>query len=527
MGGGTLTDGLTLVIDGAGAPHERNRYSVVEGEGSPRLLNMIMSKIRTRITLSNALPLVAFAMCAGVPIAVMSALASFSLPNGDDFCRGRLLQLAGAGTGRYASPNIWSYVAESWRLWTGRWLGMAVETAVLSHVDFASHYPVLVIGLWAVLLLSLPVVAHQILGESGSRRLAIGSALLLWGVYWSGMPGTGDGFYWFTGAVEALLPIALGAVVVVFAARSASSTGGARGAFLAAAILGSAAVPGLHEVLGLALVAALIVGVIVAWPHGVRTSVPWLVCAVVALLGSMLVMSAPGNAVRAAALPPRNLQLALRIASTELWKAIPTWILGVPFLSASALFVLHPSMRAVQPAWVRRFFSGWRVWLAPFATAGIVAVGFFGPSFALSSGPPTRTQDGVYLVFLLGWFFSLFILGRAKIETSPQVSTPGWMVTAPLVVLACALVLQGNTRLALSDLRHSARDWNGSLHARYRDLRSARAQDTLVIARAASPPLSFVTYDIMESPAAWRNQCLAGYFGVAAVRLAPAATKQR
>lgn len=488
-----------------------------------RHLDAILSKIRTPLTLGNALPRVAFALCAGVPIVVMSALASFSLPNGDDFCRGRLLLLGQAVAD--ASPNIWSYVAESWRFWTGRWLAMAVETALLSHVDIASQYPVLVLGMWAVLLLSLAVAAQQIFGASGSRRLAIGSVLLLWGVFWSGMPATGDGLYWFTGVVENLLPIALGALVVVFAARSASTTGRAGGAFLAAAILGSAAVPGLHELHGLALVTALVVGVIVAWPYGVRTSVPWIVCAVVALLGCMLVMSARGNAVRAASLPPPNVWLALRVASTELWRVIPIWILGVPLLSASALFLLHPSMRAVQPAWVRRFFSGWRVWLAPLATAGVVAVGFFGPSFALSYGPPTRTQDGVYLVFLLGWFFSLFILSRARIEASPRIATPAWMVTASLVVLACALVLQGNTRLALSDLRHSAGEWNDSMHARYRSLRSARAQDTLVIARGAPPPQSFFTFDITESPAAFRNRCVAGYFGVAAVRLAPAATK--
>jgi hypothetical protein len=190
----------------------------------------------------------------------------------------------------------------------------------------------------------------------------------------------------------------------------------------------------------------------------------------------------------------------------------------VNLLAATMLLLVHPAVRAIRPAWIPRYFSGWCAWLLPAAVVGVVAAELLGPSYAMSIEPPTRTLDGIYLVFLLGWFLTVFVFARRQASPA-QANLDPWFTLAPSLVLAFSLVLQGNGRLALSDLRHTAVGWHASQQARFRHLHAATRGDTVVVARPSKVPALFFAADVTESPSAWRNECVAGYFGVPAVRL--------
>jgi hypothetical protein len=183
--------------------------------------------LSTRRSLANATMISRVALAIGIagPLATMTALGWYALPNGDDYCRGRLLPLVRAVPGWHTSPNALAYVITSWRLWTGRWLAMAIEPTVLTRVDITSGYAALIFGVWAALLALIVVVVRGVLSGACTRRVVAVGALLLWAVFWSGMPGPGDGLFWFTGAVENLLGVGLAAAVVVLLAYAAGSEG--------------------------------------------------------------------------------------------------------------------------------------------------------------------------------------------------------------------------------------------------------------------------------------------------------------
>ena len=351
-------------------------------------------------------------------------------------------------------------------------------------------------------------------------------------------PGPGDGLFWFTGAVENLLPAALGGAVVALLARSARTSGLARVALRAAALVGALAVPGLHELHGLSLCLVLVAAtVLVATTRtsgagGAWAVWPWAACAVLSVLGAAVVVVAPGNAERARFYPPPHLLVAARITAAEVARDLPAWALSVPLLAATALFVAHPSVRAARPAWVARALGGSRGWLVPALTLALVVGGLFVPSYALSSPPAGRTLSGVYLMFLLGWFASAFVLtrgwvGRADGADRPDAhSSARRLARVAALVLAASLVAQGNTRLGLADLVRHVGPWRAAMRARYATLRASqspaeRVAGVVVLPRVPRAPDVFFAEDIEERPAAWRNACVAGYFGVPGVALAP------
>jgi hypothetical protein len=164
--------------------------------------------------------------------------------------------------------------------------------------------------------------------------------------------------------------------------------------------------------------------------------------------------------------------------------------------------------------------------VVPALTIALVLCGILIPSLSRSGAAQGRTVNGAYMVFLLGWLLTAFVYSRAwapSLESTRALLRP--IGSAALLVFGLAMVLDGNTRIALTDLRSDAPRWHAAQAERYEILeRSAGGQATVQLDPLGATPRLFFAADIVESASGARNSCVAHYFGVSAVVLKGTAT---
>lgn len=463
-----------------------------------------------------------------VAMTAMFALSRFAEANGDDFCRGRLLPLISSVTGWHRASDVPSYVVDSWHHWTGRWAAMGLETLVLTSFPFTDRYWPLIVTVWAVMFACLLVAVREVTSQKGIDRHTVTATAVLWILFWISMPGPGDGFYWFTGLVENPLPVALATGTIAALVHAGRSAGARRAAWFIAAGCGTVIVPGLHELYGLALLLVLLMVGLLNTTLTRRDRARWLSLAGLALVATAVVFVAPGNQVRASFFPSPRVLTAILISGRQALQFVPDWIFSVPLLSGSLLLTFHPDISRIQPAWVAVFRSGWRQAIIPGLTLFLVAICFAGPAYAMSIPAPTRTLNGAYLIFLVGWFLSLFVLTRRDTALVVGHRWQHTLLAISALFFAGSVTLQGNTRTAITDLATRASDWQHSRHERYQLLRTAVDLGApAMVPRSPAAPRLFFALDIVESPTAWRNECVAGYFGIPSVVVTAADSVQK
>jgi Family of unknown function (DUF6056) len=155
----------------------------------------------------------------------------------------------------------------------------------------------------------------------------------------------------------------------------------------------------------------------------------------------------------------------------------------------------------------------------------VVALGaaFAAVSWAIGMTMPDRTLNGIYLVFLAGWFWILVMLARlsAGREHPLLVATPLTCRVAATIFVA-AMLLTGNTWRALGDLYGAAPVYSQAMRDRWRTFEAAQArgeQDAVVDPLPARPQSYIGYFELRQDPEYWENWSVARYFGLRTVRL--------
>jgi hypothetical protein len=457
------------------------------------------------------------AIGAALTISLATALLAGldALPNGDDFCRASLQQLPGLAKPWQPVSSSLAYAVESWQLWTGRWASMWLESSVLSAVNITRAYPAALLGVWLIVLASFAAIVSALLPRTVGRGGLLLGTLLLFAIFWLNMPEPGEAFFWFTGAVENVLPVGLGGAAVALLATAHRRTRRARFLQQSIAAVASIIVPGLHELFGALLVAVLAMAALLVGRRDRTRAAPWLICLALVVLSETVVMAAPGNALRANALPSTSTVHVIKLTVLQLLHYVPDWCLSGSLLAATlALFAYRP-LRAAE--WPDEYLKGWRIALVPALTFALPCLMLGAATYALRLPLAGRTIAGLYLVFLLGWFLSVAVLARRLDDRLPS----GPPLNFSLSVLAATLVLQGNTRAAIFDLHDKTGAWHSSMTARYAALHRKVGSAAVLVPPAAPVPSFIFWRDIQENPRAFRNICVARYFRVGAVALRP------
>jgi hypothetical protein len=476
-----------------------------------------------------ALPRAALGAAVLATLVVVAALLPFTHPLGDDFCNA-----VAAG-----ERGVLGAVGHEYRHWGGRWAGHVVVVGLPALADPARVYPIALGAVLLVNLLALRALLGAVPPFGASPRRAWTWALVLFALQLAGLPAPGQTVYWFEGAAVYSLNVSLALLVVAGLLRLPSAPSPRRAAKaggLAALALVTAA---FHELFAALLVAVLGAGAVLAWAARDPRRSAWAAAAVAAGAGLASVLLSPGNDVRGPIVNPGGSDPGAALgALAAMWLRVLDapgagdpiglhtplgWIVDARLLAAS---VLLAASAPPAPGWLRRSPRLWRL-LAPAGTVALLSAAFLAGGLALGRTLPLRAFDGLYPLFLLGWFLTVFVhvRGGGDAEVGPALRRLG---AASALILALGLLVSGTVKHGMRDLvRGRAAAFDRAMEARYAEARRVREAGggELVLSPIEPWPSSFFRNDL-DSVSPELHACAARWFGVESVRLSERAAQR-
>lgn len=440
-------------------------------------------------------------------------LSFFAYPSTDDF----------AYANHVLQHGVWGAQSHIYQTWSGRYVANLLLSLNPVAQKWIWGFPILplllLLGLWG----SLYFLCRQWSGKQISRSEGFFIASFLLSLVLSFMQIPVQAFYWLAGSVTYTLPL----ILATFAAGLGldlfrdGELAPARWAFL---FLAGPLIVGCNETIMLQWMTGLVVVQIFFWLQYRRWPLPLGILTALSLAGAVVVIKAPGNAVRTShfADAHRPFYALYRTVGASLEHLVQ--FLSPALLLFSLLFIawaIQNRERLAQlfapqvPAWIPRAAFGMMLFTA-----------FFPALWSMGGNPPKRVDNTTYFWFVLFWFLLLAHWVYMKPETfarwrtlRPWLFDRRWLGPAALL----SLILIGNHRHALMDLfvapqfRH---EWH---------LRQQLSEQT--VAACATPELQFeaLTHhprilfneDFTNDPNHWNNLAWATYFSSKAGGVCP------
>jgi hypothetical protein len=452
-------------------------------------------------------------------LAIASMLFAFAVPADDDFFR-----VTRQWEGNHDLGWIGFVFKTVYMHWQGRWASCGLESAVLPHADVTRRYWTIIAGVAVVDLLGI-YAGCRWLTRGGPRRLAVGMTVVAAAAIWASIPSVAETVYWFTGAVENAMSLAL-AVLLLTAVASVPGrmpVGVKSIAIRTGIAIAAVVVVGFHELYGAMLCIVLAAGLAAAIFNRNGTAITWTVALAFAAAGLAVVVLAPGNAHRQAhdgTIHSRQFVYDAKLTAGFLYKYGRAWLTDPKLIAMSLWVAFSPSLEAARIPWATAKRFPWRigivaVWLA------VVGVGFFGPTWGFGKEMPARTLSGNYVIFATGWLLVVYVWTRPIGGVIfPRVSaTPA---AAATLILGASLLLSGNTPGAAVEFFTRTRPWHAAMMKRYALLHRSPGQD-VVVPRLPPPSPQLLMGDVKPAgdPKDYTNRNVSAVFGVKSVALAP------
>lgn len=459
-------------------------------------------------------PAILLALSVAFVFVVATGLFLFTWPIADDFVR--------AAEGR--THGVFGGVWIEYTTWSCRWAAGFVHFVIAAVLPLTRFYGA---SLMAITLLSLAMLSPFIAGVLGLRwrsRATLLVVAVFAALWWAESPSVNELFFWRAAEVEYQLGWSA-AIALAFAAcrldLAAAPAGVVRLAALAAAVL---FVSGLHE-----LAASLEVGLFATVAVAARLACGrWRPAALVgfaaALVGLAVVVVAPGNGAREAAVGAApGLPELVGTALAQIAGHAALWIIDPKTLAAAGLLIALGARGTVVPRWSERLTAPARWALTGLFPAVLVAL-YVVPAVALSGAVPARTLAGIHLAFLCGGLIVVSAWAPQAVRKLTAWRIDGgramrWL----LVALAVTLPASRNIVAGIADLRGPAESFHAFMVARDATLRRLQAAGTAnavlpVIAKADFPRSYVFHADIRRDDQFWINRWTARYYGLTAVR---------
>jgi hypothetical protein len=449
-----------------------------------------------------------------IPLGLMAYLGHFSRYIADDYCW--------AGQMRVLEPfqafSNWYTTTE------GRFTHMVLKTVLYSSGwQTAAVMPTLILGLWICAAIWTFYPICRLLRLREPRFGAVIAGLLFIYVCLDGAPSITQSLYWLGASIPYTLPLALFTLYLGVFIRALQQPRTPVWTYIVTAV-GLFLLAGLSETYAVFQIAVL----------GLLTGVFWFSASpvrlravrllgfgeVVTLIGLLIIVAAPGNAVRQAAFPPhlplpdlaiRTLRIVAAFFATDVLIFAPRAILVGLLGSSFIVFALRPqAMPFLHPRRVRLLLGATLLGALVLFAACIAP-----PIYATSVAPAPR-------VYMLSHFVLValaFIWGGLMVLSLRRVKplSPRFLIgTAALLILLGPLYTTIGLINDIPQFSTYASEWD----AHDAEIRAAVQQGT------KSYMIRLLSYDIGEqagleiiSPDSqnWVNQCAAQYYGLAAL----------
>jgi len=438
-------------------------------------------------------------------------LGFYSQPQADDFDYSVL----------YTRYGFWGAQVKWFYGWNGRYFFNAATTASVVLVDISKRYWLIPTFLFALVFGCHYYAVRKALPKASQLEAALGAVVFSAFLVLTS-PVRSDAYYWATGVF--LYPLAncslalwLVSAARLYAADEKKTRLREAGILIATAFVtigcNETSMIVIDAIAGVALMGALI------WRR--RVLVEWLAVIVCCVAFSILVVKAPGNAVRESFMVHRaDFKFAFN-STTEQWKTtmwawctqpllLVTTILGWPFLQRAGE-ELHARVDRLRHPLIpvgAFAFTAFLVWLSIF------------PSWwSKGAAAIPRTLDVSYAVFLMGWAIGCaFLAGLRVAEWKPgfvRVMTP--LLSVAFVYLAISHETYVST---VKDLNTTAPLYRRELRQRYAEIRAAKArgEENVVVEGLKNHPKELYVLDLFACSDGWPNSSYAEHFDVWSVR---------
>ncbi|MCB2410423.1 DUF6056 family protein [Hymenobacter lucidus] len=459
------------------------------------------------------------------------ALCWYAHPSADDFLTANDVSKHGH----------WGYISYMYYHWTGRYTAAALW-GLLNPVAYG--YITEGYGLVCLLMiLLLPVAAYLLfrvlLGEQYKRRYAWLAAGALTALFLFQMPSPAEGFYWITSDYNYMVPACLTLLLLGALVRHANMpAGAARRKWLGVAALLASVVVGGNETNALPLLVGLGSFTLLRCIQQRRIDWEYMLLSAVVVAACAVAFLAPGNFVRMHEHRQQYTVLqAVDRGALSAYRCLINWLGNGVLLAITVLLApLSYRLSRVPDLPLNRLAQN-PLFITLLLPVSVIIV-FSLAHYATSTSMPPRSQNVLYLFFLVGWFVNAHAWARRywSRATAPADAVPAyahWLLVG-WVVLAFAVGHRfrargrekvdntNNIMLAYQDwLSGAAARYDAQLTARYQYLHSWESANTpdVVVEPLRNPSKTLLFYDITPTTDDWSNQAYAEFFGKKSIRV--------
>jgi hypothetical protein len=431
--------------------------------------------------------------------------------------------------------GFWSAQRYRYQTWSGRFaFTFTIDGSHLIGPALTPYLPMIAILLWVFASVNLFYQLSLSLTNSKTILIPTVLAAIILSIVLASTPNLYQSLYWQTGMLTYLLPLVLSTAYLgwlIMIARDVESASPTK-AVLALSFIWPFFMGGFSETFVSVQIAALFLLGTISWlglfhrsPQALRQIL------LLGFLGSLaaliVLVIAPGNAVRQGVMPPQPDILTLIRATINDWyifsvrtlKWHPIAVLLsflIPFLAGYGLFMLSTNKRANVFVYDRRFFL-WFVGIPSF-TFLLMLASIAPYEYALSSFPDARVLITTLYICIFGIALWSFLAGLWVSKRYFQARGMQLVIITILFLLGLGLhgsfILQ-STRVALED-RDTMVSYAIAWDERDRNLRAQEAVGGEPIATASLTHMGGLA-EIGYDPDEWIKRCVASAYGLESI----------
>ncbi len=437
-------------------------------------------------------------------------LVTYNQPAADDYF----------GAVRDSTQSFNAVFWDTYLHWSGRYFAIIISRInplIFNSLNLYRAYSlVIILSFVAALFVLARVLTAAYLTKLQTAAL---SCLFVF-LYFTVLPGTAEGFYWFSAACiyqtsNILFMLMLACIVKWHRA----STKYARGIYFFITVLLAVSIIGCNEVS--LIITCFVVGAIPINLYVTRRKhdkLLWLLT-IICIVAACISVLAPGNYLRLGYLQDSSRSPFWVVEGAAAITAIYVSQWALPLLIVTLLYVIFWGNTIA----VKVVKQGLHSYIKP-----VYSIVFFTALFLLlqlfivwvaGGSNLGRIENVIYLFFLIGWFFNVQLLVNAYHSKQKPISS----LSKPMMVLIVLLFfmdlfdINNNITTAYIDLvSGKARRYNIQLNERMDVVKQCR-QDTCIVKALSDVPKTLFFTDIkskQESEAFWMNEAYARFVGV-------------